>query len=147
MKESWKWVAGVMLGAVILFGMVAPGLRAGRAAGGKFTLPFDARWETSDLSTGDYSFSVDHLALNGIIRVYRGRDSVGILRAVEFDGSRGGSETAELVCVRHDGIVSVRALRLPQAGTFYFPLPADMTQVSGKQPLLLETVSVRVSGD
>jgi len=127
--------------------MIVPGLQAGPAAAGKFKLPFDARWEKIGLPTGDYTFSVDHITLNGTILVYRGTEAVGIVHPQMFNGDENRSKNSELVCIRHDGKVTVRALRLPNAGTFYFPLPNELKALVAQQPQLIETVSIEVSGD
>jgi len=52
-----------------------------------------------------------------------------------------------LVCIRQHGNVTVRALRLPHVGTFYFSLPKQLTVLVAQQPELIETVSVEVSAD
>jgi hypothetical protein len=146
MRDIWKRVSGVVLSAVIAFGMIAPGLQAGPAAGGKFKLPFAAQWGKVALPTGDYTFSVDHITLNGTILLYRGTQAAGILRPQTFDAGD-GSKSSELVCIRHDGKITVRALRLPKVGTFYFALPNDLKVLVAQQPQLIETVSIQVSGE
>jgi hypothetical protein len=147
MKESWKWISAVAVSALIALLMIAPGLRAGANAKGKFTLPFEAKWGMVALSTGDYKFSVDHIDLDGSILVTRGAQTVGILHAQAFDERENQSKNPELVCIRHDGKVTVRALRLPEVGTFYFALPKELKTLVAQQPQLIETVSVQVSGE
>jgi hypothetical protein len=147
MKASWKWVSGVVLVAVIALVMIAPGLHAGPAARGKFTMPFDAQWGRTTLRTGDYTFSVNHITSNGTILVYRGTQAMGIVLPQEFNDRENQSKNPELVCIRHDGIVTVRALRLPNVGTFYFSLPKELKTLVAQQPELIETISVEVSAD
>jgi hypothetical protein len=60
---------------------------------------------------------------------------------------QGDLDSPVLICIRHDGNVSVRALRLPNVGTFYFSLPKDLQTLIARQPELIETVSLEVSGD
>jgi hypothetical protein len=147
MKSSWSRVSGVALLAAIAFIAFAPGLHAGPANKGKFNLPFDAKWGMVALPTGEYAFSVDHNALDGTILVYRGSETLGVVRAQMFDDRENQSKNPELVCIRHDGKVMVRALRLPGVGTFYFPLPKELKTLVTQQPQLIETVSVEVRGD
>lgn len=147
MKVSWKRFSGFVLTAAIGLAMMAPGLHAGPAARGKFTMPFDAHWGTTTLRTGDYTYSVDHITSNGMIFVYRGSQAVGLMHPQMFNDNDNQSKNPELVCIRHDGIVTVRALRLPNVGTFYFSLPKELKTLVAQQPELIETISVEVSGD
>jgi hypothetical protein len=147
MKYSWKCVSGLALIAVIAFGMIAPGLQAGPALAASFKLPFDAQLGKMALPVGDYSLSLDHAAFNGLIRFYQGNRLVGIVHAQVFDGQPNQSKNPVLICIRHDGNVTVRALRLPSVGTFYFPLPKELAGLMARQPKLVETVSVEVRGE
>jgi hypothetical protein len=147
MKYSWKCVSGLALIAVIAFGMIAPGLQAGPALAASFKLPFDAKLGKIALPTGDYFLSLDHAAFNGLIRFYQGNQVVGIVRAQAFDDRQGQSKNPVLICIRHDGNVTVRALRLPSVGTFYFSLPKELAGLMARQPKLVETVSVEVRGE
>jgi hypothetical protein len=148
MKASSKWVSGIVLGAVIAVLAIAPVLKAAPPASGKFTLPFDAQWgEKMALPTGEYTYSVNHLSSNGLIWVYRGKQAVGIVIPQVFETEEIGSKNPELVLIRHDGKTSVRALRLPGVGTFYFHLPKELNTLVTEQPRLIETVTVQVNGD
>jgi hypothetical protein len=147
MKGSCKWVLGTALVALIGFGMIAQGLQAGPLARGRFKLPFDAQLEQMSLPTGEYTFSVKDASLNGNIFVYRGNQPVGVLRAQMFKDNENQSPNPVLVCIRHDGNVSVRALRLPNIGTFYFSLPKELKTLAAQQPELIEVVAVEVTGD
>jgi hypothetical protein len=147
MKGSYKWALGTAIAALIAFGFIAQGLHAGPVTRGKFKLPFDAQLEQMALPTGDYTFSVQDASLNGNIYVYRGSQPVGVLHAQMFKDNENQSKSPVLICIRHDGNVSVRALRLPNVGTFYFSLPKDLKTLIARQPELIETVSVEVSGD
>jgi hypothetical protein len=147
MEGSRKWVSGVVLSAVIAFAVIAPGLQASPAAALGFKLPFDAQWGEKALPTGDYTFLVDHFSSNGMIFVYRGGQAVGIFHPQIFEGLESQSKRAELVCIRHDGNVTVQALRLPHAGTFYFYLPKELKALVAQDPKLIETVSIEASGN
>ena len=146
MNSISKRIAGVALSAVIVLGMIAPSLWAGSAAMGEFNLPFNAQWERIGLQTGEYTFSVDHITMDGSVYVYRGNEAMGIVRPEAFDSSKGQSQNPELVLVRHNGKVAVRALSLPGVGTFYFSLPKDLKVLAAQQPQMIETIRVRVNG-
>jgi hypothetical protein len=148
MKDSWKWVLGLLLLAVVAFGMTVPGLQAGLTASGKFNLPFDAQLGQMGLPTGNnYMLTVDGASIDGKIIVYQGTRAVGFLRPQWFSGYENQTKKPQLVCIRHDGNVTIRALRLPNVGTFYFSLPKELKVLMAQQPQLIETVSVEAAGD
>ena len=145
MKGSRKGILWVALSALIAIGAITPALRAGPSAEGRFKLPFDAQVGKMTLSTGEYTFLVDRAdGTYGLIRVYRGTESAGIMVPQELDSYHGQSRQAALLCIRHDGKVTVRALRLPNVGTYYFPMPKDLKTLVAQQPQLIETVPVEV---
>lgn len=148
MKGKWTWFSGALLSAVIVFAMIAPSLRAwpGPAAG-EFKLPFNAKWGMVALQTGDYTYSVDSFSSQGIVSVYRGTEFVGTMPVEFFDDNVNvkGSKF-ELLCIRHDGKVTVRALRT-NVGTLYFSLPRELKVLLAQQPQLIEPVSVEVKGE
>ena len=135
-----------MLAAVVTSVMVATALHAGPGASGRFKLPFDAQMGTVALPTGNYSFLVDGLSSDGKILVYRENQAVGILRPQTFSENGHQSKNPALLCIRHDGHVAIRALRLPNVGTFYFSLPKELSVLVAQQPQLIETISVEVNG-
>ncbi len=148
MKVSRKSILWGALGAVIAIAAIMPGLQAGPAMVGRFKLQFDAQVGKTALPMGDYMFSVDRTAGSyGLIGVYRGTESVGILVPQELDTYRGQGQSPALLCIRHDGKVTVRALRLPGIGTYYFQMPKDLQKLVAQQPKLIETVPVQVSGE
>ena len=148
MKGSRKGIVWAALVAVIAIGAMVPGLQAGPFGEGRFKLPFDAQVGKMALSTGDYTFSVDRaVGSYGVIRVYRGTESVGMMVPQELDSYHGQVGHAALLCIRHDGKVTVRALRLPNIGTYYFEMPKDLKTLVAQQPQMIETVPVQVSGE
>jgi hypothetical protein len=148
MKGSRKGILWAALVAVIAIGTIASGLQAGPFGEGRFKLPFDAQVGKMTLPTGDYTFSVDRNAgSHGLIRVYRGTESVGIMVPQELDTYHGQGQNSALLCIRHDGKVTIRALRLPAIGTYYFQLPKDLKTLVAQQPQMIETVPVQVSGE
>jgi len=146
MRGSRNWIAGAVLLAVIALGAAAPGLHA-RPAGGRFNLPFDARWGKSVLPTGEYSFSVEHVSLDGAIFIAQGPLTIAVVHAQGFNDHENKSEKPELVCLRHDGKVTIRELRLPNVGTYYFALPKDMQSLVAQKSQSVETVTVEVRGE
>lgn len=147
MKGSWKAAAGMALAAVIGFGLIASRSQARPATSGHFKVPFDVQWGSVNLTSGEYSFAMDHITANGSIVLYRGTQAVGFIRPSTLDSSASESKSSELLCIRHDGKFTVRALELPQVGTFYFSLPKDLKTIAAQQPQLIETVAVNVSGE
>ncbi len=147
MKGSRKilWIA---LGAVIAIAAILPGLQAGPMSAGRFKMPFDAQLGKTALPMGDYTFTVNRTEGSyGLIRVYRGSESVGIMVPQELDIYHGQGQNPALLCIRHDGKVTVRALRLPGIGTYYFQMPKELQTLVAQQPKLIETVPVQVSGE
>jgi len=146
MKVSRKSILLGALSAVLAIAAIMPGLQAEPAMGGRFKLPFDAQMGKTTLSTGDYTFSVDRTAgSHGVIRVYRGTEGVGIMIPQVLDTYHGQRGQAALLCIRHDGKVTIRALRLPGIGTYYFQMPKELKTLVVQQPI--ETVPVRVGGE
>lgn len=145
MRGPWKSIAGVVLGAAIAVAVIAPRLQAGPAAQDKFTLPFDAQWGKTLLPAGVYTLSVDRLNSNGTVRIARGSQGVGIMLPQLFDYTQNKSKNPELICIRHNGVATVRALRLPQVGTFYFSLPKDLKVLMAQQPQMIESVSLEAT--
>jgi hypothetical protein len=147
MKAFSKKASAVLLIAVLAFGILAPALQAQVAAAGKFKLPFDAQWGRITMPTGDYTFVVEHASLGGKIAVYRDGQVIGRVLPQMFNDTETQSKNPVLVCLRHDGDVTIRALRLPGIGTFYFYLPKELKALAAQQPQLIETVSVQVNGN
>lgn len=147
MKSPWKSVSGFVLSAVVALVMMAPSVQAGPAAQDRFTLPFDAQWGKVTLPIGSYTLSIDRLGLNGKVLISQGSKGIEMVLPQSFDYTQNQSKKAELVCIRHDGVVTVRALRLPEVGTFYFALPKNLATMMAEQPQMVETVSVEVSGE
>ena len=148
MEGSRKGILWVALVAVIAIGALVPGLQAGPSAVGRFKLPFDAQWGGTALKTGDYSISLDRsFGSYGAIAVRRGSEVVGMELPQTLDNHDNQSLSPALLCIRHDGKVTVRALRLPNVGTFYFPMPKNLQTLVAQQPQLIETVPVQLSGE
>jgi hypothetical protein len=148
MYFSWRKIVGSAIALAIGFAISQTGSPAQSfAAAGKFKLPFDAKVGKKALPTGDYRFSVSSATLNGKIYIYQGTRAVSIIQPQAFDNPTRNLENPVLVCIRHDGEVTLRALKLPKLGTLYFPLPKEMNSLVAQEPQLLETINVQVSGD
>jgi hypothetical protein len=112
---------------------------------GNFNLPFDATWNNVTLPAGQYSLAVDHTGYDGRVLLRRGTRAAGVLLPDRFSSEEAYSiQKAELVCVRHSGTLTIRALNLPNLGTFYYSLPKDLQAQSN--PQLLEQVAISLSG-
>jgi hypothetical protein len=147
MNVSWKKFLGFAVALAIGFAISQPRLQAqSDAAAGKFKLPFDAKLGSLSLPTGDYKFSVRSGTLNGRLYIYHGQDAVGIALPQSFSSAQDKAQNPVLICIRHDGNATVRALKLPGVGTFYFALPKNLQTLVAQQPQLIETVSIQVTG-
>lgn len=148
MKVSRKSILLGALTAVLAIAAIMPGLQAGPATVGRFKLQFDAQVGKTALPTGDYTFSVDRASgTNGVIFVYREGRALGMVVPQVLDRYKGEGLTPELLCIRHDGKVTVRAMRLPGVGTYYFEMPKNLKTLVAQQPQLIETVPVQVNGE
>jgi hypothetical protein len=148
MKDSWKGILWAALVAVIAIGAMLPGLQAGPSEAGRFKLSFNMKMGATALPAGDYTFSLDRSTGSyGTIVVYRQGQALGIMVPQTLDRFQGQGENAALLCIRHDGKVTVRALRLPIVGTFYFQVPKELKTLVARQPQLIETVPVQMAGE
>jgi hypothetical protein len=148
MKVSRKGILWAALTAVLAIAAIMPGLQAGPATAGRFKLQFDAQVGKTALPTGDYTFSVDRSAGSyGVIFVYREGQALGMVVPQTLDRYKGQGMSPQLLCIRHDGKVTVRALRLPNVGTYYFEMPKNLQTLVAQQPQLIETVPVQVRGE
>jgi len=148
MNRVSKGMLLTALSATLAFGMIAPSLHAGPATVGKFKLTFDVQLGDKTLPTGDYTFSFDRAAgTNGVVYVYRGIQSVGMVLPQMVNSNEGLGEKPVMVGIRHDGKVTARALRLPNVGTVYFYLPKDLKVLVAQKPELIETVPIQASGE
>lgn len=148
MKGPWKKKAVVFVFVVaVAFGIGLSEMHAWPVTRGKFTMPFNAEMGTLAVSTGEYTFSVNRLAADGLVSIYQGTKGIAMLHAESFSPYEAQGDNPVFIFVRHDGNTTLRALRLPRAGTFYFPLPKGLKNLIAEQPQLIETVAVQVSGD
>lgn len=147
MKSPWKKFAAFTAVVAVSLGMSLAESHAQSVARGRFKLPFDAKFQKVDLPSGDYTFAVNHLAMNGIVSIYQGTNSLGMFRVQSFNTSENKGENPVLIFVRHNGTTALRALTFPRAGTLYFALPKDLQNLYAHQPQLIETLSVQAWGN
>lgn len=147
MKGPWIKVLGALLVMLTACVAIAPRLQATTAVQGKFTLPFNAKWGKVSLQAGDYTVSINRYSSMATILISQAGRNVGVTLPEMFDYTENNSKTAELVCIRHNGVTTIRELRVPQVGTYYFPLPKELKIMAAQQPQMIETVSLRLVGE
>ncbi len=145
MKVARKIALSIGFTAVIAITILAPVLRAELSNEGRFKLPFDAELGKTALPTGDYTFSLDRSAGSyGTIVIYRDNRALAIAVPETLDRYDRQGVHPELLFVRHDGRVILRALRMPNLGTFYFSIPKDLKKFVEQEPQLIVTVPVQM---
>jgi hypothetical protein len=149
MKDTWKKFSWFAFVVAITFVITTQALQAAPPSGGKFKLPFDVQLGKMTLPSGDYTFSLqNNRSTDGTIFVYRGNNTVGIVQPQIFNSNEDRSKNPVLICNRHHGNVTVRALTLPNVGTFYFPLPKEPKNIEAQKPTQqIETALVKVTGE
>jgi hypothetical protein len=99
------------------------------------------------LPPGQYSFTLDHAAVNGIVTIQKetGRYMGSVLNQGVYD--RQVVDHSELVLVRSGGDYRIRALRLGDLGmTFEYAVPKAERQLISQTPQLLERIPVIMGG-
>lgn len=143
-----KGVLKLLFAAALAFAVLAVPARPQSHAGSRltFTLPFDAQWGLVKLSAGTYSFSLDDAYHAHQVLISQGTHYVGIVPYSEFSDEKKADLQASLLCVRHDSAFSVRALRLPEVGTFYYAVPKQKNKTVAQTPELIQDVPVILGG-
>ena len=145
MEVARKSALSIGFTAVIAITMLAPALRAELSNEGRFKLLFDAELGKTALPRGDYTFSLDRSAGSyGTIVIYRDNQALAMAVPETLDRYDRQGVHPELLFVRHDGRVILRALRMPDLGTFYFSIPKDLKKFVEQEPQLIETVPVQM---
>jgi hypothetical protein len=134
----------VALGLALLAGcLTANPASAQDAFKGSFTLPFEARWGNIVLPPGEYSFTLSHPAVDGIVTIQKetGRYVGRLLNQGVFDQQR--LDRSELILVRRGGNYRIRALRLADLGlTLEYAVPKAERQLTSQAPQLLQRIPV-----
>jgi hypothetical protein len=146
LTRSSKLVAP--LGLALLVGCFTANLASAQDGyKGSFTLPFEARWGQVVLPPGEYSFTLDHGTVAGIVSI---RGEAG--QAAGFVTSQGiydqhTLDHSELILVRSGGNYTIRALRLAERGlTLEYSAPKTERQLITQAPQLLERIPVIMGG-
>jgi hypothetical protein len=131
----------------IAIGAAAQGLTPVWGCSGNFTLPFEAYWGAVSLPAGNYTFVIDHPGGNGRLFLRQGVNNVGIVLAQQFS-SAGVTKIdhAALVYVQRSGRCDIRALKLPNVGTFYYSVPASSSTHTAENPEINREIAVIASG-
>lgn len=142
-----KPVLKLLFGAVLMLVVLAvPARPQAYLSSGTFSLPFDAQWGSVKLPAGTYSFDVEDAIHSHQVLVRQGIRYVGIVPQSEFSDDNKTNLQASLLCVRHGSSFSVRALRLPEIGTYYYATPKQKNQTVAQKPELIQDVPVILGG-
>jgi hypothetical protein len=95
---------------------------------GKFTLPFEARWDRAVLPAGDYSFTLDSVEPFARIQLYRGTKAVALIQSGAYDEVSSGASA--LTVVSDSAGNTVRDLSLPEIGMVFHYAPHKSRQAS-----------------
>lgn len=126
----------------------AQSVNAQSKVGGRFTLPFEAKWAHTVLSPGDYTVSVVRLTnardVNYIV-TFAGGDKTTTILAARPTGPQAG-EKSMLVAERRGGIYTISALHLASANLLLtFPVPKTEQTLLAGAPELFQSVPVQVA--
>jgi len=108
---------------------------------GDFTLSTETRWQGAVLPAGDYTLSLDHASIDGVVRLYRGRTPVGIFPVQGQNTS--GTERAELTVEQG----TIRGLTLPHDKVVLLFLEAPHKRYAGpKDRQLVQLIPISHAG-
>jgi hypothetical protein len=99
------------------------------------------------LSPGEYSFTLDHGVVGGVVSIRReDRHAVGFV-PTQAIYTRQTVDQSELILVRSGGAYVVRALRMADLGlTLEYSVPKTGKQLITQAPQLLERIPVAIGG-
>jgi hypothetical protein len=146
LTRSFKLVAP--LGLALLAGCFAANpASAQEVFNGSFTLPFQARWGQVVLSPGEYSFTLDHGVVGGVVSIRReDRHAMGFV-PTQAIYTQQTVDHSELILVRSGGTYAVRAVRMAELGlTLEYSAPKTGKQIISQAPQLLERIPVTMGG-
>ena len=111
-----------MIGCLAVVAALSAGLASAQVVTGQFTLPFAANWGIATLPAGDYTFTLDHTSLEGMIKLYQGTKAVALIKCQGFNpyADRTGGSALIVTADRAGGSPTVRSLRLAEAGVFSY---------------------------
>ena len=130
---------------LMVLGMLVAGFNAKAADGpafqGKFTLTSETRWGYATLPAGDYSFTLDHDYLGGVVTLHRGTQSVA--RILVFGMSYIKSGRCEIIA--ENG--AVREVNLPQIGVrLDYQAPKSQHRAAPHEPLAARVIPIGAKG-
>lgn len=134
---------------ILLLAVLAAGLSASLAnaqeLGGKFTLPFEARWGRATLPPGDYSFNLNTAVAPYTVTV-RGEKCEAMIIPMGSSDS-GVSGHSELIAVRSGGKYRIRGLHLGKMGlVFTYGAPKAERQFLAQAPELIRRAPIAMTG-
>jgi len=101
---------------------------AAQEARGSFTLTHDVRWQSVDVSAGQYAFSLQPMGGASQLLVLRSTDGrgAGFMMLVNNTEEAGSSDLARLFLVSKSGKSYVSAMKVPQSGVLlHFIVPPE----------------------
>ncbi len=124
MKGKWTWFSGAVLGAVIVFGMVASAANAQSYYKGKFDLPFKAHWGLAVLPAGEYVFSIASDDGRAMVTIRNAKTLQHVaFETVEFQESSAHGKSALLIGTRGEQQI-VHSIRIAELGETFVCDPA-----------------------
>jgi len=132
------------LAGVCLFAGIASAQAA--AVKGQFTLPFDAKWGGATLPAGDYTFTLDSMALPAIVRIETGDRCVALVMTQGADKTD-SSKASELIVTRDGGQARIRVLHVAELGTdFEYSAPKSERREMASAPELIQRIPITFNG-
>ena len=144
LRNSMLTIAGLAL--VGIFGGTA---NAQAKAGGRFTLPFEARWGNTVLPAGDYTFTVQSANPWGgsacLVTIAQKGQTGETIVVTKDQGAKVGSRNM-LVAVRSGRKYRIRTLHLAFANLIVnFPAPKEEQTPIAAAPELIKSVPILVA--
>src|SRR5260370_12465595 len=130
--KSIRTFAYAALLTLSAFGLT-PTLLAAQEARGSFTLTHEVRWQSVDVSAGQYAFSLQPMGGALQLLVLRSTDGrgAGFMMVVNNTEEAASSELARPFLVSRSGKSYVSAMKVPQSGVLlHFIVPSE---TGGKQ--------------
>jgi hypothetical protein len=128
--------------------LVAIGFNAGLASAqtltGKFTLPFEAHWGTTNLPAGDYSFTLGQIGPSATVHLFRGPETVSYIFSRSFDQKSTG--VMSLTVMRTSDGNFVRDLNLPEIGVVLHYAPNQTGRGSAAKEREIARIPVTTGG-
>jgi len=134
MKGKWTWFSGALLGAVIVFSMLAPAANAQSYNNGKFDLPFEAHWGGAVLSPGHYMFKITSNDVNPVV-IVRNADTHKFVayERVDFQEKTTSGKSALLIGTKN-GQQVIHSVRIAELGEVFVCDPA-LANENARTPL------------